>query len=231
MHSISKKDITNQSNNAVPTLTFTEEHMGNLLTAYQSLRDLEKLLTIISGIDPENGILCNLRHMDKLIQDLSPLFDPSLDYDQQVSTKVLVDDSLSIPLKAHILLGSKEEWDIFNAENASSDYIADSELLPMPETASTHTTNFTIENMVDLLIAYYGYYSLSEAIELFAGTYPSHKILMRLGFLDELVAQLSPLHHSEYDEDDIENVEYVKILNSNDIGLSEKAWMLMDALH
>ena len=55
MHGISKKDITNQSNNTVPTITFTEEHMGNLLTAYQSLRDLEKLLTIISGIDPENG--------------------------------------------------------------------------------------------------------------------------------------------------------------------------------
>ena len=103
-----KKDITNQSNNAVPTMTFTEEHMSNLLTAYQSLRDLEKLLTIISGIDPENGILCNLRHMDNLIQDLSPLFDPSLDYDQQVYTKVLDDDSLSIPLKAHILLGSKK---------------------------------------------------------------------------------------------------------------------------
>jgi len=222
-----KKDITCQSNTAVPTITFTEEHMGNLLTAYQSLRDLEKLLTIISGTDPENGILCNLRHMDNLIQDLSPLFDPSLDYDQQVYTKILVDDSLSIPLKAHILLSSKEKWDIFNAENNSSGYITDSESLPMPETASTHTANFTVDNMVDLLIAYYGYYSLSEAIELFAGSYPSHKILMGLSYLDELVAQLSPLHHSEYDEDDIENAEYVKILNSSDIGLSEKAQILM----
>lgn len=78
-----------------------------------------------------------------------------------------------------------------------------------------------------LLITYYGYYSLSEAIELFAGSYPSHKILMGLSYLDELVAQLSPLHHSEYDEDDIENAEYVKILNSSDIGLSEKAQILM----
>lgn len=227
MHGISKKDITNQSNNAVPTLTFTEEHMSNLLTAYQSLRDLEKLLTIISGIDPENGILCNLRHMDNLIQDLSPLFDPSLDYDQQVYTKVLDDDSLSIPLKAHILLGTKEEWDIFNVENASSGNITDSESLPMPETVPTHTANFTVDNMVDLLIAYYGYYNLSEAIELFSGSYPSHKILMGLSYLDELVAQLSPLHHSEYDEDDIENAEYTKVLNSNDIGLAEKAQVLM----
>ncbi len=69
MNDTLKKDITSQSKTAVPTITFTEEHMGNLLTAYQSLRDLEKLLTIISGIDPENGILCRLRHMDRLIQD------------------------------------------------------------------------------------------------------------------------------------------------------------------
>ena len=231
MHGISKKDITNQSNNAVPTLTFTEEHMGNLLTAYQSLRDLEKLLTIISGIDPENGILCNLRHMDNLIQDLSPLFDSTLDYDEQVYTKVLDDDSLSIPLKAHILLGSKKEWDIFNAENGSSGYIADSGSLSMPKTTSTYTANFTVDNMVDLLTAYYGYYSLSEAIELFAGSYPSHKILMGLSFLDELVARISPLYHFEYDEDDIENAEYVTILNSSDIGLEEKALFLMDAMH
>lgn len=226
-----KKDITSQSNTAVPTIIFTEEHMGNLLTAYQSLRELEKLLTIISGIDPENGILCRLRYMDKLIQDLSPLFDPSLDYDQQAYTKVLENDSLSIPLKAHILLGSKEEWDTFNAENGSSSYIADSDSLPMPKTATTHVADFTVDNMIDLLTAYYGYYSLSEAIELFAGSYPSHKILMGLSYLDELVAQLSPLHHSEYDEDDIENAEYTKILNSNDISLSEKAWMLKGNVH
>lgn len=231
MYNTLKKDITSQSNTAVPTITFTEEHMGYLLIAYQSLRDLEKLLTIISGIDPENGILCRLRHMDRLIQDLSPLFDPSLDYDQQVYTKVLDDDSLSIPLKAHILLGSKEEWDTFNAENGSSGYIADSESLLMPKTALTHTANFTVDNMVDLLTAYYGYYNLSEAIELFAGSYPSHKILMGLSYLDELVAQLSPLYNFEYNEDDIENAAYVTILNSSDIGLAEKALLLMHDAH
>lgn len=51
---------------------------------------------------------------------------------------------------------------------------------------------------------------------------------MGLSYLDELVAQLSPLHHSEYDEDDIENEEYTKVLNSNDISLTAKARMLMD---
>ena len=142
MHSISKKDITNQSNNAVPTIIFTEEHMGNLLIAYQSLRDLEKLLTLIAGIDPENGILCRLRHMDRLIQNLSPLFDPNLDYDQQVYTKVLVNDSLSIPLKSHILLGSKEEWNTFNAKSASSGYVVDTKTLPMPESSTMQALAF-----------------------------------------------------------------------------------------
>lgn len=50
---------------------------------------------------------------------------------------------------------------------------------------------------------------------------------MGLSYLDELVVQLSLIHHSEYDEDDIENAKYIKILNSNDIGLSEKAQILM----
>ena len=101
----------------------------------------------------------------------------------------------------------------------------------MPETASTHTANFTVDNMVDLLIAYYGYYSLSEAIELFVGSYPSHKILMGLSFLDELVARISPLYQFEYDDDDIENADFVKIISSNDIGLSEKARMLLGNAH
>lgn len=231
MYETSTKDIPRQSNNAVPTITFTEEHMSNLLIAYQSLRDLEKLLTIIAGIDPENGVLCHLRHIDRLIQDLSPLFDPNLDYNQQVYTKVLENDFLSIPLKSHILLGSKEEWDFFNAEYVSSNYITDPENHPMPKTSAMHTADFTVDNMADLLTAYYGYYSLNEVIELFAGTYPSHKILKGLGFLVELVAQLSPLYNFEYDEDDIENAEYITILNTNYLGLMDKALLLMGEGH
>ena len=73
----------------------------------------------------------------------------------------------------------------------------------------------------------YSYYSLSVAIELFAGSYPSHKIPMGLRSFDALIAQLSPLYHFEYDKDDIENAEYAKILNSSDIGLVKKAWILM----
>ena len=47
-----------------PTVPFTEESMVKLLTAYKSLRDLENLLSMIAGIDPSNGLLSNLRHMD-----------------------------------------------------------------------------------------------------------------------------------------------------------------------
>lgn len=227
MHNTLKKDITSLSNNPISTITFTEEHMGSLLTAYQSLRDLEKLLTMISGIDPKNRIISCLRHTDKLIEDLSPLFDPSLDHNQQVYTKILTNDSMSIPLKSHFLLGSMEEWDNFNAEQATSGCIGDPEALTMPDSASKHTTNFTVDNMVDLLTAYYGYFIFSEVVELFAGVYSDHKILIGLSSLNELLAQLSPIHHFEYDEDDIVNAVYIKILNSNDIGIAEKAQVLM----
>ena len=92
-----------------PTVPFTEECMGKLLTAYRALRNLEKLLSLIAGIDPTNGLLSKLRHMDNLIQDQSPLYDRNLDYDKQIYTKILENDSLSIPAKAHILLGSRDE--------------------------------------------------------------------------------------------------------------------------
>ena len=73
--------MTNNCNNHTtatagsPTVPFPEECMGKLLTAYRALRNLEKLLSLIAGIDPTNGLLSKLRHMDNLLQDLSPLYD------------------------------------------------------------------------------------------------------------------------------------------------------------
>jgi len=76
----SNRNHTTETANS-PTVPFTEECMGKLLTAYKSLRDLENLLSLIAGIDPSNGLLSNLQHMDYLIQNLSPLYDRNLDYD------------------------------------------------------------------------------------------------------------------------------------------------------
>lgn len=81
--------------------------------------------------------------------------------------------------------------------------------------------------MVDLLTAYYGYFNLAEAIDLFIGTFPSHKILFGLSHLGDLLCDLSPLYHLEYDDDEIENEEFTTALKSNDIGLWGKAHLLM----
>ena len=210
-----------------PTISFTEDSMVKLLTAYKSLRDLEKLLSMIAGIDPSNGFLSDLRHMDDLIQDLSPLYDPNLEYDEQVYTKILENDPLSIPVKAHILLGSRIENGISNTESESSTYEFIMKSAAMPDDTMKRTSTFTVENMVDLLTAYYGYFNLSEAIDLFIGTFPSHKILFGLGHLGNLLCDLSPLYHIEYNDDELENEEFTTVLKSNDMGLLDKARLLM----
>ena len=210
-----------------PTITFTEDSMVKLPTAYKSLRDLEKLLSMIAGIDPSNGFLSDLRHMDDLIQDFSPLYDPNSDYDEQVYTRILENDSLSIPMKAHILLGSLEENGFSDTESESSAYEFIIQNAVMKEDTMQRTSVFTVENMVDLLTAYYGYFNLAEAINLFVGSFPSHKILFGLSHLEDLLCDLSPLYHLEYDDDEIENEGFSTVLKSNDIGLWDKARLLM----
>lgn len=212
-----------------PTIAFTEDSMVKLLTAYKSLRDLEKLLSMIAGIDPSNGFLSDLRHMDDLIQDLSPLYDPNLEYDEQVYTKILENDSLSIPVKAHILLGSRIENGISNIESESSAYEFIIKNAVILEDTMQRSSVFTVENMADLLTAYYGYFNLSEAINMFVGHFPNHKILNGLGHLENLLSDLSPLYHPVHDNDEIENANYIKVLQSGEIKLIEKARLLMNS--
>ena len=59
---------------ANPTLTFTAENLAALLTAQKALQDLEKLISLISEVDPENKILLDLRRINDLLRDLSPLY-------------------------------------------------------------------------------------------------------------------------------------------------------------
>ena len=214
-----------------PTIAFTEDSMVKLLTAYKSLRDLEKLLSMIAGIDPSNGFLSDLRHMDDLIQDLSPLYDPNLEYDEQVYTKILENDSMSIPLKAHILLGSRIENGISDTESESSTYEFIIKSAAMPNDTMKRTSTFTVENMADLLTAYYGYFNLNEAITLFVGTFPNHKILCGLSHLENLLSDLSSLNNFEYDDNGIVNKQYVRLLKSKDIALMEKARLLIGDIH
>lgn len=83
---------------------------------------------------------------------------------------------------------------------------------------------FTVENITDLLTAYYGYFNLSEEIHYFVGSFPSHRILCGLCHLGDLLSDLSPLYH-------IETEEYTRVLKSSDISLIEKALLIMDVVH
>ena len=221
------RSIHNTATVNSPTVPFTEESMAKLLTAYKSLRDLENLLSLIAGIDPSNKLLINLRHIDNLIQDLSPLYNSNPNYDEQAYTRILENNSLSIPAKAHILLGSWEENGIpdIGTESSVNELIMKNAALP--KDTMPRTSVFTVENMTDLLTAYYGYFNLAEAIALFLGTFPGHKIIFGLGHLSDLLCDLSPLYHLEYDDDEMENEKFTTVLKSNDIGLWDKARLLM----
>jgi len=210
-----------------PTVPFTEESMAKLLAAYKSLRDLEKLLSMIAGINPANGLLRKLRQMDNLIQDLSPLYDQNMESDKQIFTKILVNDSLTIPVKAHILLGSREENGIQDTGSELSVNELIMKCVVLPEYAKRRASVFTVENMADLLIAYYGSFNLTEAIGLFVGAFPEHPIIDGLGQLGSLLCILSPLYYLESDDDAIENKKFKTVLESYDISLWDKARLLM----
>ena len=209
-----------------PTVPFTEESMGKLLVAYKSLRDLEKLLSMIAGINPANRLHRKLRHMDNLIQDLSPLYNQNIDYDKQIYTKILENDSLTIPVKAHILLGSREENGIQDTGSELSVNELIMKCVVLPEYAKRRASVFTVENMADLLIAYYGF-NLTEAIGLFVGGFPEHAIIDGLGQLGSLLCILSPIYYLECNDDAIENEKFKTVLESDDIGLLDKARLLM----
>ena len=209
-----------------PTVPFPEECMAKLLSAYKSLRDFEKLLSLIAGINPSNRLLKKLRHMNNLIQDLSPLYDRNMDYDKQIYTKILENDSLTVPVKAHILLGSREEIGIQGTGLELSVKELIMKCVVLPEYAKRRASVFTVENMADLLIAYYGF-NLTEAIGLFVGGFPEHAIIDGLGQLGSLLCILSPIYYLECDDDSIENEKFTTVLESDDIGLRDKARLLM----
>lgn len=91
-----------KSAKAVP---FTENNMIDLLTVYTAYLKLEDALRAITEIDPSRGLLRDMRKLDELLQNLSPVFDPALDYDEQEYTKIITARHMSIQEKARLLLG------------------------------------------------------------------------------------------------------------------------------
>ena len=70
-------------------------------------------------------------------------------------------------MKAHILLGSREENGIQDTGSELSVNELIMECVVLPEYAKRRASVFTVENMADLLIAYYASFNLTEAIGLY----------------------------------------------------------------
>ena len=96
------KDIENQE---VVTIPFTLDNMVDLLTVYNAYLKLEDALRAITEIDPSSGLLWEMRKLDDLLQNLSPIYNPYLDYDDQEYTKIISNRLLTIREKARLLMG------------------------------------------------------------------------------------------------------------------------------
>ncbi len=100
-----ERAMNDQSIQSAETIPFTLDNMVDLLTVYNAYFKLEDALRAITEIDPSRGLLWEMRKLDNLLQDLSPVFNPDLDYDEQEYSKILASRHLSIREKARILMG------------------------------------------------------------------------------------------------------------------------------
>ncbi len=94
-----------RNNHSAETIPFTLDNMIDLLTVYDAYLKLEDTLNIITEIDPSRGLLREMRKLDDLLQDLSPVFDSNLDYDEQEYWKIIINRQLSIEERARRLMG------------------------------------------------------------------------------------------------------------------------------
>lgn len=94
-----------QSNQPAETIPFNIDNMVDLLTVYNAYLKLEDVLHAITEIDLSRGLLWEMRKLDDLLQNLSPVFDPDLDYDEQEYSKIIANRQLDIRDKARRLMG------------------------------------------------------------------------------------------------------------------------------
>lgn len=100
-----KEDYQIQKELPYGPILFTLDNMVDLLTAYNAYLMLEDMLRVITEIDPSRGLLRDLRKLDDLLQDLSPVFNPDADYYEQEYWKIIANKELNIQDKARLLMG------------------------------------------------------------------------------------------------------------------------------
>ena len=145
-------NISTKNTSTNLTVDFMTLDIVNLLKACSSLRELETLLNILNGIERDNRILIFLRNMDSVLQDLSPLYDEDTDQDRELFNIILADDTLGFIAKARLLMGIREDLELYEShpEPLKKDVVDD--LISMRENKSGPVISCSMYN-------YYSYFA------------------------------------------------------------------------
>ena len=210
------------------SVMFTAENMEKLIIAHDGLRDLERFLTMLCGIDNENKILKDLRGIDYLLKKLSTIYDGNVGSDDQEFYKALKDKEIGLHVRACLLMGTREDCqDYMDAAKAQGGCNPEKEPPVKDEDEKSLAVPFTVKDMICLLRAQYAFRSLEGVLGLFAGTYPEMSFVDGLSRLCDLLENISPLYDPDYDEDAEENEEYIITMASEELSLVERAKRLM----
>lgn len=216
-----------------PLVWFSVADMINLIRAYDAFQSLKDLVSLTGGIDPQNRIIVWLESIEMLLKDLSPLYAEDDNQDMQYFEMLLADNSLDLPYRARMLLGSQKNLEIYKEPTILQGKTGTDIPLKYKGNEDVAELNqpFTEKNMTDLLTAIYAYESLDEVLEMFTGTYIDNDIIYGLCRLKEILNSICPRYHRELDDDTAENLEYYHTLKSLDIGLQDKARWMMGVEH
>lgn len=84
----------------------TEEVMVNLITVYDAADDLFRICSSFTGVTIESGLIVyQLLEISEAIKRFSPLYDPSIDWEDSEFVRILDDRTTSKETRAKLLLG------------------------------------------------------------------------------------------------------------------------------
>ena len=209
------------------TVDFMTGNMVNLLKACWSLRELERLLNMLNGIDEDNRVLTLLRKMDSVLQDLSPLYNEETYQGREMFNTILADDSLGFIIKARLMMGIREDLELYKSHPELLEEDTVDGLISLHGDKSGPVLSFSMENMKKLLQALYACQCLDDVLGLFNGSGLEHDIIDGLRYLYAVIEGITPLYNMDLVDSEEENKAYYEVMEDSDLGLSEKAWLLM----
>jgi len=96
-----------------PLVCFLVPDMINLIRTYDAFQSLKDLVSLTGGLDPQNRIIVWLGSIEMLLKDLSPLYTEDDNQDRHYFELILADNSLDLPYRARMLLGSQKDLEIY----------------------------------------------------------------------------------------------------------------------